>query len=127
MNLIYRVAWCLFRLVFAFYFRWRFYHRERVPLRGPVTLAANHGSFIDPPLVGSGLKREINYLARESLFRFPVVGATLRAVNSVPVDRDGGGAAGLRAILDRLLAGGGVILFPEGKRTRGRLLPPAPS
>src|SRR6266487_3763858 len=124
MNLIYRFAWCLSRVVFAVYFRWRVYHPERVPLKGPVILAANHASFIDPPLVGAGLKREINYLARESLFRFPVVGATLRAVNSVPVDRDGGGAAGLRAILDRLLAGGGIILFPEGTRSLDGLLQP---
>src|SRR5213076_2622897 len=125
MKLIYRLAWRLSRVVFAFYFRWRVYHPERVPLCGPVILAANHASFVDPPLVGSGLKREINYLARESLFRFPVVGAILRAVNSVPVDRDGGGAAGLKAILGRLLAGGGIILFPEGTRTRdGQLQPP---
>src|SRR6266571_2958269 len=127
MNLIYRFAWCLFRVVFVVYFRWRVYHPERVPLKGPVILAANHASFIDPPLVGSGLKREINYLARESLFRFPVAGAVLRAVNSVPVDREGGGAAGLRAILDRLLAGGGIILFPEGTRTRDGKLQPARS
>jgi len=46
----------------------------------------------------------------------------------VPVDRDGGGAAGLKAILARLLAGGGIILFPEGTRTRdGRLQPRAPA
>src|SRR5438045_2338048 len=127
MKLIYRVAWCLFRVVFSAYFRWQVYHPERVPLRGPVILAANHASFIDPPLVGSGLKREINYLARESLFRFPVVGAILRAVNSVPVDRDGGGAAGLKAILGRLLDGGGIILFPEGTRTRDGRLQPARS
>jgi 1-acyl-sn-glycerol-3-phosphate acyltransferase len=45
----------------------------------------------------------------------------------VPVDRDGGGAAGLKAILDRLLAGGGIILFPEGTRTRDGNLRPARS
>ena len=127
MNPVYRLGWLLSRVVFAVYFRWRVYHPERVPLSGPVILAANHASFIDPPLVGAGLKREINYLARESLFRFPVVGATLRAVNSVPVDRDGGGGAGLKAILGRLLAGGGIILFPEGTRTRDGQLQPARS
>jgi hypothetical protein len=59
--------------------------------------------------------------AREP-FPFPGVGALLRSWNSVPVDRDGGGAAGLKAILDRLLAGGAIILFPEGTRTKdGRL------
>ena len=75
---------------------------ERVPLQGGVILASNHASFLDPPLVGSGLQRDINYLARESLFRFPGIGALLRSWNAVPVDRDGGGAAGLKAILDRL-------------------------
>ena len=79
------------------------------------------------PLVGAGVRRDINYLARESLFRFPVVGSVLRSWNSVPVDRDGGGAAGLRAILDRLLKGGAIILFPEGTRSRDGKLQPARS
>src|SRR5881394_3457986 len=100
MKLIYRVAWCLFRLVFAAYFRWRVCNPERVPLTGPVILASNHASFIDPPLVGASLPRDINYLARESLFRFPGIGALLRSWNAVPVDRDGGGARGLKKILD---------------------------
>jgi 1-acyl-sn-glycerol-3-phosphate acyltransferase len=127
MNPSYRLGWILFRALYASYFRWRVFGAENVPLQGGVILASNHASFLDPPLVGAGLRRDINYLARESLFRFPGIGALLRSWNSVPVDREGGGARGLKAILDRLLAGGGIILFPEGTRTRDGKLQPARS
>jgi 1-acyl-sn-glycerol-3-phosphate acyltransferase len=124
MNFVYFLGWCFFRLMYATYFRWRIFNAERVPLKGGVILASNHASFLDPPIVGSALHRPINYLARASLFRYPGIGWLLRKWNSVPVDRDGGGAAGLKAILDRLLAGGAIILFPEGTRTQdGKLLP----
>ncbi len=125
MNPSYYLTWRLCRLLFASYFRWRVFHPERVPLTGPVILAANHQSYLDPPLVGSGITRDINYLARENLVKYPVFGAYMRSLNVVPVDRDGGGAAGLKGILDRLLAGGGIILFPEGTRSRDGLLQPA--
>jgi len=127
MNPSYLAAWIVFRALFRVYFRCRAFNASRVPVEGPVILAANHASYIDPPLIGSCLPRPINYLAREDLFRFPVMGAVLRSWQVVPVDRDGGGAAGLRAILDRLLAGGGIILFPEGTRTHDGRLQPARS
>ena len=127
MNAAYFAGWVCFRALYRFYFRWRVYNPERVPLTGPVILASNHASFLDPPLVGSGLKRSINYLARESLFDVPVVGYILRQWQVVPVDREGGGAKGLKSILDRLLAGGAIILFPEGTRTRDGRLQPARS
>ncbi len=127
MNLSYRLGWMFFRAVFAIYFRWRVLNPEHVPQTGAVILAANHASYIDPPLAGAGLHRPINYLARESLFRFFGVGALLRSWNSVPVDREGGGARGLKNILERLLAGGGIILFPEGTRSPDGKLQPARS
>jgi len=127
MNLSYRIGWTCFRVMYATYFRWQVFNAERVPLQGGVILASNHASFLDPPLVGSGLKRDINYLARESLFRYPGIGALLRSWNAVPVDRDGGGAKGLKIILSRLLDGNGIILFPEGTRTLDGRLQPAQS
>lgn len=127
MNLTYRLGWLFFRALFRIYFRWRVFNPENVPLKGPVILASNHASFLDPPLVGSGLQRGINYLARDTLFRFPLIGTLLRRWNAVPVDREGGGAAGLRAILDRLLHGGAIILFPEGTRCQDGQLGPARS
>jgi len=127
MNPVYFAGWTLFRLMYATYFRWQVFNAERVPVTGGVILASNHASFLDPPLVGSGLKRPINYLARESLFHNPVAGWVLRNWQAVPVDRDGGGARGLKAILDRLNKGGGIILFPEGTRTKDGKLQPARS
>lgn len=127
MKPIYWVGWTFFRIFFQLYHRWEVFDAENVPQDGPAILASNHMSFLDPPLVGAAARREINYLARESLFRFPVVGSILRNVNAVPVDREGGGAAGLRAIFDRLLKGGAIILFPEGTRSRDGSLQKAKS
>lgn len=125
MNFSYRCGWLFFRLLFATYFRWRVIGADNVPKTGGVILAANHVSYLDPPLVGAGLHRLINYLARQSLFRFPLVGRLLLSWHSVPVDREGGGARGLRIIMDRLLKGDGIILFPEGTRSHDGKLQPA--
>ncbi len=127
MHWSYRLGWLFFRGLYATYFRWRVVDPQNVPTEGPVILASNHASFIDPPLVGAGIRRMVNFLARDTLFDIPVVGAMLRSWKVVPVDREGGGGAGLKAILDRLLNGGVILLFPEGTRTPDGQLRPAKS
>jgi 1-acyl-sn-glycerol-3-phosphate acyltransferase len=114
----YRRVRAFSRALFACWFRWRRIGLENIPATGPVLLAANHVSFIDPPMIGSAVDRTVSFLARDTLFDVPVVGTVIRKLNSVPVDRDGGGGAGLKAILDRLKAGGCIVLFPEGTRSR---------
>lgn len=127
MNWSYRLVWLTSRLLFSTWLPTRFLHGERVPLTGPVILASNHASVLDPPLVGSGFNRMVNYLARDTLFNIPLFGAGLRSLKVVPVDREGGGGAGLKAILTRLLQGGIILLFPEGTRTEDGRLQPAKS
>jgi 1-acyl-sn-glycerol-3-phosphate acyltransferase len=127
MTRAYWCGWRSFRLVFATYFRWRVFNPERVPLTGPVILASNHASYFDPPLVGAGVRRQINFLARDNIFHVPVLAAILRSWEVVPVDRDGGTGRGLKQILNRLEKGGAIILFPEGTRSRHGELNPARS
>ncbi len=125
MNLVYGLGWTFFRAVGTLGFRCRYHNPERVPATGPAILAANHCSYLDPPLIGAGLHRDLHYLAREDLFAVPVLGTLLDRVNVVPVDRAGGGAAGLRAIFNRLRAGQAILLFPEGTRSPDGALRPA--
>jgi 1-acyl-sn-glycerol-3-phosphate acyltransferase len=127
MNLLYRIGWTFFRVFSTLYFRYRSEGVENVPKTGAVLLASNHASFLDPPLIGSSLPRPINYLARDTLFRFKPFGWILREVQAVPVDREGGGPAGLKTVLDRLNSSQGIILFPEGTRTKDGKLQPARS
>jgi 1-acyl-sn-glycerol-3-phosphate acyltransferase len=127
MTFAYWCGWTGFRAVFAVYFRWRVFNAERVPLTGPVILASNHASYIDSPLVGAGVRRQISFLARETIFDVPVLASILRSWEVVPVDRDGGTGRGLKQILSRLEQGGAIILFPEGTRSRHGELNPARS
>lgn len=114
----YRRVRVISRALFQFWFRWRRIGLENVPPTGPVILASNHVSFIDPPMVGSAVDRTVSFLARDTLFSIPVVGPFIRKLNAIPVDRDGGGGAGLKAVLDRLKADGCIVLFPEGTRSK---------
>ena len=104
-------------------YRLRVCHADRVPPRGPVLLLANHTSPLDPPLIGGATRRQLSFMARDTLF----VGAfawLIRSYDAIPVDRDGGGLGGVRATLKRLKQGGAVLLFPEGTRSPDGALQP---
>jgi 1-acyl-sn-glycerol-3-phosphate acyltransferase len=88
-----------------------------MPMHGPALLVANHQSYLDPPLVGVAARRELVYLARKTLFRNRFFTALIRAYNAVPIDQEGIGKDGIRAILEQLQRGRAVLVFPEGERT----------
>lgn len=107
---------CLW-LIGLVFFRVRCSGREHVPPTGGVLILANHQSLLDPPLLGMCIPRELNYVARDTLFDNKWLAPVIRSVNAIPIDRDGLGLAGLKETLRRLKRGEIVILFPEGTRT----------
>lgn len=99
-------------------FRIRAIGRRNVPREGGVIIACSHQSYLDPPLVGLLLPRQIHYLARASLFTGPRAFAWLmRSLNAIPVRREGGDRQSYRESVRRLRAGEAVLMFPEGTRT----------
>lgn len=103
--------------VFTLGFSLRLRLGARLPKTGPMLVIANHQSFLDPPIVGFAFRRPLVYLARKSLFRKPLFAAVIRGLNAVPIDQEGIGKDGLKAILEQLALGKAVLVFPEGTRT----------
>ena len=105
----------------------RTFGRHHVPRTGGVLILSNHQSFVDPPLVGCGLPRACHFMARDSLFRNPVFGRIISAVNAFPVQRGSADIGAIKEALRRLKQGKILIMFPEGTRTPdghiGPLLP----
>lgn len=89
---------------------------EHVPRSGGLVVAANHRSYLDPPLLGAWFPRTIHYMAKRELFAIPVLGATIRAVHAFPVDREQADLGSVRRALRILKEGGVVGVFPEGRR-----------
>jgi 1-acyl-sn-glycerol-3-phosphate acyltransferase len=98
--------------------------RHNIPASGPALLVANHQSFIDPILIGLATRRHLCYLARKTLFKNRAFAWLIRMLNAVPIDQEGVGKEGIKAILEQLQLGQAVVVFPEGTRTEDGVMHP---
>lgn len=90
---------------------------RNLPDDGPVVIAANHFSHLDPPLIGVHLDRYVRFLALDDLFaESRVFAGLLQFFGTIPLDRDGYPIKAMRESIGHLTSGGAVGLFPEGRR-----------
>ena len=102
----------------------RVFDRHHEPAAGSAVYICNHQSFLDPMLMSFALRRPMHYMARDSLFRLPGFRGLIRSLNAFPVRRGRADTAAIKEAMRRLRAGGQVVVFPEGTRTRdGRIGP----
>ncbi len=103
---------------FHIYLRMGRIGREHIPARGPVIIASNHRSFLDPFLIATMVRRPMYYVAKKELFCHPVVTWMLSALGAFPVDRGAGDEEMIETAKAILARGGVVLMFPEGTRIR---------
>ena len=125
MTLTYNIFYNLAKLFARVFFRMRVVHPERMVESGPLILAVNHTSFFDPPLAGICSRRGVYYLARKTLLKWPFFGPLFPAMNVIPVERDGNDMSALREVIKKIKDGNGVVLFPEGTRSKDGNIQPA--
>ncbi|MFT6862250.1 MAG: 1-acyl-sn-glycerol-3-phosphate acyltransferase [Akkermansiaceae bacterium] len=123
MKTTYWIGHTIFRAAAKAFFRYQVVGREKLVQEGPVLIASNHESFLDPPLVGIAYNESVYYLARKTLFKGPTKWLYPRW-NAIPVDQDAPDMSSLKKIIKMLKSGKQVVIFPEGARTlTGELQP----
>jgi 1-acyl-sn-glycerol-3-phosphate acyltransferase len=113
------IAWLL--SPFAWWGRMRVEGLEHLPADGPVLVAPNHDSQMDPVVIGIAAKprRRLRYLAQAELWKIPGLGWFLNGMRQIPIKRGTGDAKALDRGVDALKAGDAVAVFPEGRLSWG--------
>jgi 1-acyl-sn-glycerol-3-phosphate acyltransferase len=117
----------VFQVAMCAIWKLRVFNRHHEPAAGSAVYICNHQSFLDPMLMSLALRRPMNYMARDTLFRFPVFKQLIASLNAFPVRRATADLAAMKEAMRRLKAGGQVAVFAEGTRTTdGRIGPMLP-
>jgi 1-acyl-sn-glycerol-3-phosphate acyltransferase len=105
-------------------FRIEYSGMENIPREGPLLIAANHVTYLDPLWISIPIRRRVRYMAWDKIFRIPVAGSLFRWFGAFPVSLENPELGAYKAALITLQQGEALMIFPEGGRSPdGRLLP----
>jgi len=116
--LVYGIVRVSFQIFFLIYFRMQRIGREYIPKRGPVIIAANHRSFLDPFVIACMARRPMYYVAKQEIFMGRVISWLLTSLGAFPVKRGASDSDTIITAKAILARGDIVLIFPEGTRTR---------
>ncbi len=114
----YKFLHSMFHALYTKVFSAKAYNVENVPLNGPAIIAANHMSNWDPMLISCFVMRPVGYMAKEELFKVPLLGQALKSFHSFPVKRGASDFAAIKVALNKLREGECMGMFPEGHRSK---------
>ena len=125
-RLIYQLVSKLFVLpIYKFVFKGQLMGRENIPQKDPFIMVTNHGSLLDPPLLGHALGRNISFMAKAELFKIPLLGSVIKACGAYPVKRGIADKTTIKTACEKLSKDNCIGIFIDGTRqTNGRVNKP---
>ena len=125
-KLIYQLVSKLFVLpIYKFVFKGHLIGRENIPQKDSFIMVSNHGSLLDPPLLGHALGRNISFMAKAELFKIPILGFIIKACGAYPVKRGIADKKTIKTACKKLLDNNSIGIFIDGTRQKnGRVNKP---
>ena len=115
--MIYAVVKVILRVLFTVVLRMRVEGTENIPKEGPLVIASNHLSLLDPPVIGTAATRKVHFMAKQELF-VPILGDIYRILGAFPVRRGGADRAAIKHGIEILQSSQVLAIFPEGTRSK---------
>jgi len=125
-KLIYQLVSKLFVLpIYKFVFRGHLIGQENIPQKNSFIMVSNHGSLLDPPLLGHALGRNISFMAKAELFKIPLLGFIIKACGAYPVKRGIVDKNTIKTACKKLSNDNSIGIFIDGTRQKnGRVNKP---
>lgn len=117
-NFFYSFTRIILLFLFKILYRLSISSQDNIPKLGSVILVANHSSYLDPIVLGIASKRQVCFMAKEELFKVPVLGRLITWLSAFPVNRKKVDLKAFKTAFNLLHEGEVVGLFPEGTRHR---------
>ena len=111
--------------IYKLIFRGNLIGRENIPLKSSFILVSNHGSLLDPPLLGHAVGRNISFMAKSELFRIPLLGFIIKSCGAYPVKRGIVDKTTIKIACEKLSNNNSIGIFIDGTRQKdGRVNKP---
>jgi len=125
-KLIYQLVSKVFVLpIYKFLFKGYLIGRENIPQKDSFIMVSNHGSLLDPPLLGHALGRNISFMAKAELFKIPFLGFVIKACGAYPVKRGMTDKSTIKTACEKLSNNNCIGIFIDGTRQKnGRVNKP---